>query len=156
MWFQMLIKDLFHLFVCQQIQLNPFIHLWSPIAFVFLNLVLIVITSCSGRGHFTLTRGRNCYLKITIDIAETNKTTHAAATSVAILSFYLYYLSSHLNSPAQINISLQTESPDVICRCRILIIPFASWNRRNLVFQRQNRWHHFFLALTRQCLLTWL
>lgn len=35
MWLQMLIEDLFHLFVCQQIQLNPVIHLWSPIAIVF-------------------------------------------------------------------------------------------------------------------------
>lgn len=42
-----------------------------------------------------------------------------------------------------------------MCRCWILIIPFASWIRQDLVSQRaKNRWHHFFLALVGQCLLT--
>lgn len=36
MWFQMLIEDQFPLFVRQQTQRNPVIHLWSPIAVVFL------------------------------------------------------------------------------------------------------------------------
>lgn len=44
-------------------------------------------------------------MKIATDITETYKTMHAATTAVAILNFYLYHLSSHLNSPAQINIS---------------------------------------------------
>lgn len=52
-----------------------------------------------------MAKGGERYMKIAIDIAETNKTTHAVATAVVILSSYLYHLSSHLNSPAQINIS---------------------------------------------------
>ena len=97
----MLIKDLFHLFVCQQSQLCTS-DLPLPL---FLYLVLIVITSRSGRGLSSVATEGKRYMKITIDVAETNKTTHAATTSAAILSPYLYHLSSHLNSPAQINIS---------------------------------------------------
>lgn len=52
-----------------------------------------------------MAKGGKRYMKIAIDVAETNRTTQAAATSVAILNPYLYHLSSHLNSPAQINIS---------------------------------------------------
>lgn len=50
--------------------------------------MLIVITSRSGRGLPSVAKGRKRYMKIAIDVAETNKTTHAAATSVAVLSLY--------------------------------------------------------------------